>query len=153
MNILTPLPIGDAVFTSSYRNASYLFGFEAKEDGSFAVKQLWENKAQGYMSSPIAIGGTIYLHLGNQRLIALDAATGTERYSSQPFGKYWSLVHQGDRILALDTLYINTIALLVLLGIQRGTPLYFEAALVIAMLGFASTVVLSKYLLRGNIVE
>lgn len=58
-----------------------------------------------------------------------------------------------DRILALDTLYINTIALLVLLGIQRGTPLYFEAALVIAMLGFASTVVLSKYLSRGDIVE
>lgn len=58
-----------------------------------------------------------------------------------------------DRILALDTLYINTIALLVLLGIQRSTPLYFEAALVIAMLGFASTVVLSKYLLRGSIVE
>ncbi len=58
-----------------------------------------------------------------------------------------------DRILALDTLYINTLALLVLLGIQRGTPLYFEAALVIAMLGFASTVVLSKYLLRGDIVE
>lgn len=46
-----------------------------------------------------------------------------------------------DRILALDTLYIDTIALLVLLGIQRDTPLYFEAALVIAMLGFASTVV------------
>lgn len=58
-----------------------------------------------------------------------------------------------DRILALDTLYINTLALLVLLGIQRGTPLYFEAALVIAMLGFASTVVLSKFLLRGDIVE
>lgn len=58
-----------------------------------------------------------------------------------------------DRILALDTLYINTIALLVLLGIQRDTPLYFEAALLIAMLGFASTVVLSKYLLRGDIVE
>ncbi len=58
-----------------------------------------------------------------------------------------------DRILALDTLYINMLALLVLLGIQRGTPLYFEAALIIAMLGFASTVVLSKYLLRGDIVE
>lgn len=102
MNILTPLPIGDAVFTSSYRNASYLFGITAQADGNFAVKQLWENKAQGYMSSPIAIDGTIYLHLGNQRMIALDAATGKERYSSQPFGKYWSLVHQGDRILALD---------------------------------------------------
>jgi multicomponent K+:H+ antiporter subunit F len=58
-----------------------------------------------------------------------------------------------DRILALDTLYINALALLVLLGIQRGTPLYFEAALMIAMLGFASTVALSKYVLRGDIVE
>ena len=58
-----------------------------------------------------------------------------------------------DRILALDTLYINTLALLVLLGIQWRTELYFEAALLIAMLGFVSTVVLSKYLLRGDIVE
>lgn len=58
-----------------------------------------------------------------------------------------------DRILALDTLYINTLALLVLLGIQRRTELYFEAALIIAMLGFVGTVVLSKYLLRGDIVE
>lgn len=58
-----------------------------------------------------------------------------------------------DRILALDTLYINALALLVLLGIQRGSQLYFEAALLIAMLGFAGTVVLSKYVLRGDIVE
>lgn len=58
-----------------------------------------------------------------------------------------------DRILALDTLYINTLALLVLLGIWFGTDVYFEVALLIAMLGFISTVVLSKYLLRGDIVE
>lgn len=58
-----------------------------------------------------------------------------------------------DRILALDTLYINTMALLVLLGIRFDTALYFEAALVIAMLGFVSTVVLCKFLLRGDIVE
>jgi len=58
-----------------------------------------------------------------------------------------------DRILALDTLYINTIALLVLLGMQLRTELYFEAALVIGMLGFVGTVVLSKYVLRGDIVE
>lgn len=58
-----------------------------------------------------------------------------------------------DRILALDTLYINTLALLVLLGIWAGTDVYFEAALLIAMLGFIGTVVLSKYLLRGDIVE
>ncbi len=55
-----------------------------------------------------------------------------------------------DRILALDTLHINTLALLVLLGIQLRSELYFEAALVIAMLGFVSTVVLSKYVLRGT---
>ena len=58
-----------------------------------------------------------------------------------------------DRILALDTLYINTLALLVLMGIWLGTEVYFEVALLIAMLGFVSTVVLSKYLLRGDIVE
>jgi len=58
-----------------------------------------------------------------------------------------------DRILALDTLYVNTLALLVLLGIQWNTPLYFEAAMLIAMLGFVGTVVLSKHLLRGDIVE
>lgn len=58
-----------------------------------------------------------------------------------------------DRILALDTLYVNTLALLVLLGIRLDTTLYFEAALLIAMLGFVGTVVLSKHVLRGDIVE
>ena len=58
-----------------------------------------------------------------------------------------------DRILALDTLYINSIALLVLLGIHLGSGLYFEAALLIAMMGFVGTVALCKYLLRGDIIE
>ncbi len=58
-----------------------------------------------------------------------------------------------DRILALDTLYINAIALLVLLGIELASPLYFEAALLIALMGFVGTVALSKYLLRGDIIE
>jgi multicomponent K+:H+ antiporter subunit F len=58
-----------------------------------------------------------------------------------------------DRILALDTLYVNTIALLVLLGVLLGSALYFEAALLIAMMGFVGTVALCKYLLRGDIIE
>lgn len=58
-----------------------------------------------------------------------------------------------DRILALDTLYVNTIALLVLLGIHLGSAIYFEAALLIAMMGFVGTVALCKYLLRGDIIE
>jgi multicomponent K+:H+ antiporter subunit F len=58
-----------------------------------------------------------------------------------------------DRILALDTLYVNTIALLVLSGLREGSTIYFEAALVIAMLGFVGTVVLSKYVIRRDIIE
>jgi multicomponent K+:H+ antiporter subunit F len=58
-----------------------------------------------------------------------------------------------DRILALDTLYINAIALLVLLGIELASNLYFEAALLIALMGFVGTVALAKFLLRGDIIE
>lgn len=58
-----------------------------------------------------------------------------------------------DRILALDTLYINAIALIVLLGLYFSSEMYFEAALLIAMLGFVSTAALAKYLLRGDIIE
>lgn len=58
-----------------------------------------------------------------------------------------------DRIAALDTMYVNTLALLVLLGVWRGSPLFFEAGLVIAMLGFVGTIALCKYVLRGRIVE
>ncbi len=58
-----------------------------------------------------------------------------------------------DRILALDTLYINSIALLILLGINLNSTLYFEAALLIAVMGFIATLALSKYLLRGDIME
>lgn len=58
-----------------------------------------------------------------------------------------------DRIIALDTLYINTIALLIVLGIRLDTTLYFEVALLIALVGFVSTVALCKYLLRGDIIE
>ena len=58
-----------------------------------------------------------------------------------------------DRILALDTLYINAIALIILLGIWLDTDLYLEAALLIAIMGFIGTVAVAKYLLRGDIIE
>ena len=69
---------------------------------------------------------------------------------------FWRLLRgpsAPDRILALDTLYVNTIALLVLLGIHLDSPLYFEAALLIALMGFVGTVALAKFLLRGDIIE
>jgi len=58
-----------------------------------------------------------------------------------------------DRIMALDSLYIIVVALLVLLGIDFNTDTYFEAALLIALIGFISTVALCKYILRGDIIE
>lgn len=60
---------------------------------------------------------------------------------------------QTDRVLALDTMSINGIALLIALGIWFETSINFEAALLIAVLGFITTVALSKYLIRGDIVE
>ncbi|MDZ7867693.1 MAG: K+/H+ antiporter subunit F [Rheinheimera sp.] len=58
-----------------------------------------------------------------------------------------------DRLLALDTMYINSIALLLVYGIYVSTQLYFEAALLIALLGFVSTVAVCKFMLRGDIIE
>lgn len=58
-----------------------------------------------------------------------------------------------DRILALDTLYINVVALVILLGIRWRTGLMFEAALIVAMLGFVGTVALARYVTRGDVIE
>jgi len=86
--------------------------------------------------------------------LALDITTGAVALAIVLCA--WRLLrgpHATDRILAIDTLYINAVALVVLLGIRLGTPLLFEAALIIAMLGFASTVGLARYLTRGDVVE
>ncbi|MDG1169676.1 MAG: K+/H+ antiporter subunit F [Sulfitobacter sp.] len=59
----------------------------------------------------------------------------------------------GDRILALDTMVVNAIGLIVLLGLAQGTQIYFEVTLIIAMLGFVSTVAYARFILRGDIIE
>lgn len=59
----------------------------------------------------------------------------------------------GDRILALDTMVINALGLVVMLGIYLGMQFYFEVSLLIAMLGFVSTVALARFILRGDIIE
>lgn len=67
--------------------------------------------------------------------------------------RLWQGPDTVDRVLALDTLAINAIALLVLFGIRAGSDVYFEAALIIAVMGFVGTAALCKYLLRGDIIE
>lgn len=58
-----------------------------------------------------------------------------------------------DRILGMDTLYLNGMLIAVVFGIRMGSDLYFEAALIIGMLGFAATVALAKFLMRGEVIE
>lgn len=69
---------------------------------------------------------------------------------------FWRLLRgprAQDRVLGLDTLYANAMLLLVTFGIQTGRTYYFEATLIIGLLGFASTVALSKFLMRGEVIE
>ena len=74
-------------------------------------------------------------------------------------GKVLSMVRlvigptRGDRILALDTMVINALGLVIVLGIHQGLKVYFEVAVLIAMLGFVSTVALARFVLRGDIIE
>jgi multicomponent K+:H+ antiporter subunit F len=58
-----------------------------------------------------------------------------------------------DRVLGFDSLYLNAMLLLLVFGIGSGSTLYFEAALIVALLGFVSTVALAKFLLRGEVIE
>ncbi|MDZ4784298.1 MAG: PQQ-binding-like beta-propeller repeat protein [Planctomycetia bacterium] len=101
MNILTPVPFGDGVFTSSYQNKSWLYRV-SEADGKFTCAEGWNNSAQGYMSTPVVIEDHAYLHLQNQRFTCIDLRTGERKWTSTPHGKYCSLVAQNDLILALD---------------------------------------------------
>jgi outer membrane protein assembly factor BamB len=101
MNILTPTVYSDAIFTSSYGGRTFLFA-PNKAGETWTVNQTWTNKTQGYMSSPLIIGDDLYLHLKNQRFTCIDLRTGEARWTTTPFGKYWSTVTDGEKILALD---------------------------------------------------
>jgi multicomponent K+:H+ antiporter subunit F len=86
--------------------------------------------------------------------IALYLATGC--FAVGVILNMWTIVmsrQPGDRILALDTMVINSIALVILYGILSRTAVYFELSLIIAMVGFISTVAYARYMLRGNVIE
>lgn len=102
MNILTPVVHGDSVFTSTYGGKTLSFRI-GKAGDAWKPEMRWELKQQGYMSTPVIVGGHAYLHLRNKNLACVDLATGRETWvTDRKFGAYWSLVTQGDKILALD---------------------------------------------------
>lgn len=86
--------------------------------------------------------------------VALDITVGAILLSMLLCG--WRLLRGPeitDRLLAIDTLYVNVVALIIVLGMRQRTDLLFEAALIVAMLGFVSTVALARYLTRGDVIE
>jgi multicomponent K+:H+ antiporter subunit F len=83
--------------------------------------------------------------LGAQVLLALAMACAALRLMLGPRAQ--------DRVLALDTLYVNAMLVILTFGMREGSTDYFEAALVIGMLGFVSTTALAKFLLRGAVIE
>lgn len=108
MNIFTPVVQGDRIFTSAYDGSSQ--AWDVTKEAGLKTTLAWEHKSEGYMSTPVVIGGKVFMHQRNRRFVCLDLATGQQHWvSEQKFGEYWSLVYQGDRILALDqngTLYL-----------------------------------------------
>ena len=103
MNILTPTFAGkDRLFTAAYGGKT--LGIDIRsENGGFRAVPAWEFKAQGYMTSPIIHEGHAYLQLRSQRALCIELATGAEKWTTtESFGKYWSMVAQADRVLALD---------------------------------------------------
>ncbi len=102
MNILTPIIHQDAVFTSAYGGRTTLFRTTASE-GRYDIEPAWDNKLQGYMSTPVVHDNHAFLHLRNTRMACVNLADGSIAWTStKTFGKYLSLARQSDRILALD---------------------------------------------------
>jgi multicomponent K+:H+ antiporter subunit F len=92
--------------------------------------------------SAIILGGAIYLA---QALLVAAMACFAWRMVRGPRAQ--------DRVLAVDALYVSAMLLLLTFGIRAGSSLYFEAALVMALLGFVSTAALAKFLMRGEVIE
>jgi outer membrane protein assembly factor BamB len=102
MNILTPIVQGDRIFTSSYGGKAQ--GWQISRDGdTWKIAEIWQAKLQAYMSTPVVIDGHAYTHLRNQRIACVKIEDGTVPWiSPTPATKYWSMVWQDKRILALD---------------------------------------------------
>ena len=72
MNILTPTQVGNRLLTATYGGKTHLFEPSVSESGAWQVKEQWQYKFQGYMSSPVVAGGHVYLHGRSGRMVCLD---------------------------------------------------------------------------------
>lgn len=104
MNILTPQPVGDAVLTAPYGGRAQLIEVDPARGGADATRELWRNRAQGYMTSPVVVDGHAYLYTRANRLHCIELESGEDAWISPPPGDdYWSLVAGDGSILALSS--------------------------------------------------
>jgi outer membrane protein assembly factor BamB len=103
MNILTPVPHGDdGVFTSTYGGNTRLLKLSS-DGGNYSTKDAWTLKYEGNMTTPVVVNGHAYVLGKDKRVICVNLETGAESWrTDERFGEYWSLVANGDKILALD---------------------------------------------------
>ncbi|MBX9584599.1 MAG: PQQ-like beta-propeller repeat protein [Gemmataceae bacterium] len=102
MNILTPAPFEDGVFTSTYGGTTQLVRLKS-EAGQVVAEAGWNARYEGNMTSPVVVGGHAYLLGKDKRLVCFDLATGKQVWGTDKrFGDYWSLVARGDKLLGLD---------------------------------------------------
>lgn len=102
MNILTPLVFNDQIFTSAYNGSAQLFRVAHDDSKGWSIEEVWQQKSQAYMSSPILVDNQIYLHLKNERFTNIGFEDGEINWTSSPMGKYWSLITNGKQILSLN---------------------------------------------------
>lgn len=103
MNILTPVIDGDSVFTSTYGGNTQSFTV-ASDGGKLTTADGWALKYEGYMTSPVVVGEHAYLLGKDRHAVCVNLKTGKQAWrSDKEFSEYWSLVANGDRLLALDS--------------------------------------------------
>lgn len=103
MNILTPVQVGDGVFTSTYGGNTRLFNVLGEAGKAVNTVDAWGLKYEGNMTTPVVVAGHAYLQGRDRRLLCVDLKDGKEKWRTEErFGEYMNLVARGDKILALD---------------------------------------------------
>jgi outer membrane protein assembly factor BamB len=101
-NIITPTVYKDCILTGAFGGRTQLVQI-VNRDGKLEANSVWSIIEQGYMTSPVIIAGHAYMYLRNQRFACVDLESGKVAWTtSKRFGRYWSVIAQKDRILALD---------------------------------------------------
>ena len=102
MSIITPTVFNDQFFISIYQHPSMMLSV-SRSGSNFSISEKWKIKTRGYMTTPVVVDGMAYTFLQNQRFACIDLRTGKENWVSEKFGKYASLISNGDQVLALTS--------------------------------------------------